>query len=329
MVYSRILVMQTAFLGDVFLCVPLLKALRTRFPDASLAFLTRPGVKNFFLSMGIVDHCFEVKKSDKADRKHIFEETRRFNPDLIVAPHRSLRTALWAWRLRPSMSIGFRDPWTFFAYKKRIRRPVELHDAFRQLALIQGVGVDFHRLPSDVVKPRFTVTSHPRFEIYRGAVALAPGSQWATKRWTKEGFVHTAKAMEAQGRRIIIVGTKEEHSLGEEISSHLNDAVNFCGHTNIGELAQLLSVCRVLICNDSGAMHVAASVGTPVVAIFGPTVPSQGYAPWSDRAKILEENMPCRPCGAHGHDQCPIGTHDCMKKVTAQKVFDAAQEFLI
>ena len=94
------------------------------------------------------------------------------------------------------------------------------------------------------------------------------------------------------------------------------------------ELAQVLKQAEILICNDSGTMHVASSVGTPVVSIFGPTVPSQGYSPWNKKSRIVEVNLSCRPCGAHGHDLCPIGTHDCMKKVTAEMVLTKAKEIL-
>jgi heptosyltransferase-2 len=78
---------------------------------------------------------------------------------------------------------------------------------------------------------------------------------------------------------------------------------------------------KVLVCNDSGAMHVASIVDIPIISIFGPTVTSQGYAPWSFKAQVAEISLPCRPCGAHGHRECPIKTHDCMKKLDVDRVW--------
>lgn len=326
---ERILVFQTAFLGDAILAIPLLKALRTSFPEAKLGFVCRRGVGPFFLESGLVQEVIEVDKTDSSNLKKAIKRTQNFKSDLIVSPHRSFRTAFWIWRLGARFSVGFKDPWTFFAYKKRVVRPKIEHDVKRQLSLLTGLGIDVLRLPQDILSLNVKIPSHEKFSSFSNYVALSPGSQWETKRWTEEGFIQVGRKLRADGLMVIVLGSSVEKELCQRVAQSIPGAVNLCGETTILELAQILKLSKFLICNDSGTMHVATAVGTPVVSIFGATIPSQGYAPWSKKAKIVEIDLSCRPCGAHGHNQCPLKHHDCMKKITSEQVLKATEEFLL
>jgi heptosyltransferase-2 len=326
--YKNILVFQTAFLGDAFLCIPLMKALRHLYPQAKVTLLCRQGVGDFFVKTKIVHACIEVNKGRNMSLHRAYLKTKRLKPDLVISPHRSFRTAQWVWRLGAPMSIGFLDIWSFFAFKKHVKRPDEKHDVLRQLSLLKGLGARPDKLPPHVMSLSVDVPDNPKFSRFKEFVALSPGSQWETKRWTKEGFIEVARQMINLGHKVVLVGAPNEKPLCAEIAKQLPDCVDLCGQTTVYELAQLLKAVNLLVCNDSGAMHVATAVGTPVVGVFGPTVPSQGYSPWSKQAKVVEAKIGCRPCGAHGHNQCPIGTHDCMKKVRAERVMMVAQELI-
>ncbi|MDZ4677877.1 MAG: glycosyltransferase family 9 protein [Oligoflexia bacterium] len=320
--------MQTAFLGDVLLCIPLLKALRFYHPESKIALLCRKNLGEFFLLTGLVDTVIEVDKSSKSNLKLAFQKMKAFQPEVIISPHRSFRTALWAFRLKPKLSVGFLDLWSFFAYNRYVLRPEAKHDVLRQLSLLKGLRLSHTKLPAETLTLNVQVKENTKFEKYRNAVVIAPGSQWNTKQWTKEGYIEVAKMLVDEGHKIVLVGAPNEKKLCEEISIEIQESVNLCGTTSIYELAQVLKVSSLLICNDSGAMHVATTVGTPVVSIFGPTVQKQGFTPWSKKSKVIEAKLGCRPCGAHGHNQCPIGTHDCMKKIRPIRVHEAAVEFL-
>jgi heptosyltransferase-2 len=250
-------------------------------------------------------------------------EARSLNLDLVVSPHRSFRTALFVGQLgRVATRIGFRDWWSRFAFNKSVHRDLSLHDVERQLSLLAPLGAGVQRL----TEMKLEVPGSPVNSIFKEAVVLAPGSQWATKRWTESGFVSVGRHYQKQGQTVVLIGTADEAELCARIAAEIPGAVSVAGSTDLMELARGLRSAKVLLCNDSGAMHLGVAVGARVVSVFGATVPAQGYAPWSKTARIVEVDLNCRPCGRHGHDKCPLGTHDCMKLVTPELVLRAMSE---
>lgn len=325
----RVLVFQTAFLGDAILSIPLLKAIRQFYPQCELALVCRKNVGDIFVRTRVVDRVFEVDKKSRKSYKHVFLQTKEYAPDLVISAHRSVRTALWVWRLKAPESVGYSKWWCGWAYKHTVPRLDGFHDVIRQLNLIEGLGHKVGNLPDSCMSLRLDIEPDSEVEArFGGAVALAPGSQWETKRWSLDGYIKAGQALEKAGFKLVVVGTPQERSLCGNLVSQLHGAVNLAGETSVYELAQVLKACKLLICNDSGAMHVASLVETPVVSVFGPTVPAQGYSPWQPNATVVEVELPCRPCGAHGHRQCPLGHHDCMKKIGPQVVLGAAKPFL-
>jgi heptosyltransferase-2 len=161
-------------------------------------------------------------------------------------------------------------------------------------------------------------------------LAVAPGSIWGTKRWLPEGFASVVRS--AADRRLIpvLVGPASERPLCDEIIRAAGArAANLAGRCLIPELAAVLARARALVSNDSGAGHVASAVGTPVVTIFGPTVPAFGYAPFGGDHRIVEhETLPCRPCDRHGPEVCPLGHFRCMREVGADRVLEALDEVI-
>jgi heptosyltransferase-2 len=177
-------------------------------------------------------------------------------------------------------------------------------------------------------------------------VIVSPGSQWLTKKWKKSGFVELAQALQIKGFNVYITGSNAEKIICKEIEalaaislrSHgetqkeiISLANTNCevrtiaGETSLSELHALLSRAQFAVTNDNGTMHLAAAASCPVVSIFGPTTLELGYRPWSDSSFVAQIDLPCRPCGRHGHNKCPLGTHDCMKKLTAHEVLQAVE----
>ncbi|RYZ67005.1 MAG: glycosyltransferase family 9 protein [Proteobacteria bacterium] len=156
-------------------------------------------------------------------------------------------------------------------------------------------------------------------------VVLAPGSVWRTKQWTKEGFIQAGRDLsKAKGALTVIMGAKNEMALCEEIAAAIPNSLSLAGRTSLKESAQLLALADLLICNDSGAMHLGATADVPIVTVFGPTVLEFGYRPWSNQAKVVQIPLACRPCGKHGAMECPIGTHACMRDIPIERVTQAA-----
>ncbi len=357
--------MQTAFLGDVLLGIPFFKALRLEYPDHQLTLLCRKGVGSFFKATNLVDDVIEVDKKDKASwskaRKRVADESF----DLVFCPHESFRSSLFVSRLKANQKIGFKRFFNLFMFDKRLRRPLEAPEALRQLSLLGAVKPKWQDMIDTFVETQQAVGGQARdglmpvpesvsmtvpqiLEIRRKRekglevdglslvletianvkepiVVLAPGSVWRTKQWTKEGFIAAGKTYSNKGAFIVVMGAKDEKTLCDEIASQIPNSISLAGRTSLVESAQLLALADLLLCNDSGAMHLGATADVPLVSVFGPTVLEFGYRPWSNRARVAQVPLACRPCGKHGAKKCPIGTHACMRDVPASAVIGAAK----
>ncbi len=337
----KVLVIQTAFLGDVLLSIPLLERVKQYYPDSKLTLLCRKGLGEIFRELKICDEVIELNKKNRREFSTTLFELRKTKFDLLLCPHQSYRSAFMAYQIRAKIKIGFKEWWNLFIFNRGVKRNMDLPDALRQLSLFTLVDPKVKEAIKEYQTTKVIpdlanmglqtrIRAHPRyseilkeFAIPSGAAFIAPGSVWATKRWTPEGF-RAVSAEVAKTTPVVFVGAPDEAALCEEISKPVSNSQNLAGKTSLLELLVLFTEGSFLLSNDSGAMHMASVAELPTVAIFGPTVPSFGYQPWQKRALIVENvNLKCRPCGKHGHNKCPIGTHECMTSISSEMVLSA------
>ena len=339
------LIFQTAFPGDLFLSIPLIRRIREWNPESDLVLACRPGLGGFFLSKGLVDEVIEIDKRSRQGRAASLKNLRARKWEWIFVPHESVRTAMWVRKLNASEGkVGFRKWWNFPIYSKRVKKPMHLPDALRQLSLMTPIdgklaenfgGLDAFDNPEEMnspfslAKPEVpewaAMSLGPPAKITR-RIFLAPGSVWATKRWPQEGYEVLARLLLERGYTVDLVGSPAEKELCDSIARKVPGVVNHAGQTSLGELVSLFTQGGVLVCNDSGAMHAASVAGLATVAIFGPTVLQQGFRPWQNRAMVVQRPLECRPCGKHGAKKCPLGTHECMKSISPGEVLAAVEK---
>ncbi|MDO9069228.1 MAG: glycosyltransferase family 9 protein, partial [Deltaproteobacteria bacterium] len=171
-------------------------------------------------------------------------------------------------------------------------------------------------------KPKLYPVADPSIKLPQGGfIAIAPGAHWHTKRWSAENYSKLISKLVNRESGIVIVGDKNDRAIAEEIikASGAN-AINLCGLLDLAQLIYVLSKAKLLVTNDTGAMHIAEAAETPVVAIFGPTVRQFGFAPWRKESRIIETELDCRPCALHGSKKCPKGHFNCMKLITTEQV---------
>lgn len=340
------LVVQTAFPGDLLLSVPLVRQIRKFYPDDKIVLLCRPGLGEFFLKEKLVDEVFEVNKKDKRSSRETLKKLRAQTWTRVFCPHESYRSAWWVRSLRvKEFSVGFKKWWNFWAFSVRVKKPPRLPDALRQLALLRGVSPEFREIwfSSNIKSYRSQMSRADTFfnrplpewalMTLRSRLAtenkifIAPGSVWPTKMWTKEGFRDLAVSLSSKGFRVILVGSPGERELCEEIARQAN-VESLAGQTTISELIEHFRSGQALISNDSGAMHAASVAALPTVAVFGPTVLEFGFRPWQEKAAVVQLDLECRPCAAHGGKKCPLGTHACMRDLPFERVEDAVLKLI-
>lgn len=359
---SSILIVQTAFLGDVLLSVPLLKELRSRFSREKLIYICRKGLGDFLVDLGLVDQVFEIEKGKRSSYQKVAKALSKEQIELLLCPHESIRTSLFVSQIKAKQKIGFHKWWNFFAYHQRVNKNPDLPEALRQLQVLEPLSDDLslriksyfsavgrvdHLPESGVKNDRAAVpdwasmnlsgeVSHVLSQrahlieklglqsLSRPWVFLFPGSVWMTKQWIAEGFIEVGQRL-SKDFQVVVHGATNERELCTRVAEKIPGALNLAGRTTITETFLLLTKSSIVISNDSGSMHLAACANIPTVAIFGPTVLKFGYRPWQNHAVVVEENsLLCRPCAKHGGPSCPIKTHACMNMVSSDVVASAA-----
>lgn len=330
---TRFLVLQTAFLGDVLLTTPVFRTIKETLPDTQLAALVIPAMEGVLRTNPFVDEVivYDKRGMDRGPGGmwNIIQTVRQRKFDVAVVPHRSVRSAGIVWCSGIPVRIGFDRSAAAFLLTDVVRYRSEMHEICRNLSLLHPLG-----LRPDPKGPEVFPTEDDRTyarEVMRAAgiadserpIAIAPGSAWPTKRWPPEGFAEVADRAVAGGAKVVLVGGRDDKGLCEGIVARMTrPAATAAGVMSVRQSAALLSRCAVLVSNDSAAAHLSSAVGTPVVAIFGPTVPSLGFTPYGPGHVIVEEDVPCRPCGAHGGKTCRRGHFACMRALSAERVFE-------
>jgi heptosyltransferase-2 len=161
-------------------------------------------------------------------------------------------------------------------------------------------------------------------------IGFHPGSVWATKRWSAEGFARLMRLLKEKYRcEILLFGGPEDAECVANIQRLSGDCgVSVVDRIALRDLPAALGLCDVLVTNDSGPMHIAVARGVPVVAIFCATTPALGFYPFSSRAIVLEKSLACRPCSSHGGRRCPLGTEDCIRLIQPEHVLQAVERLL-
>lgn len=339
--------LQTAFIGDVILTSGAIELAAKQFPGVRQHLIsTDAGCEVLKGSPYLVERIPFAKRENslKAFRDVKERLTKaRVKPETacIVQVHRSLRSTLLS-RYLGIRTITYDETVFGFLAQQRVKRDRSLHETVRVASLLGALGVENSEIAS--VKPhlealplRLEVPWQKELAEYNGKkVGLAVGSQWGTKRWPVLSFLALSeRLMRQEDIALVFIGSKEERELTDPIVSSLKQKYpnrvvwNLAGETNFDDLRRVFPKLNLVISNDSSPVHFASAFNVPTLAIFGPTVPSFGFGPMSDRRDIAEhKTLPCRPCSDHGPQTCPLKHFRCMKDLSVDDVFEKASKLL-
>lgn len=337
--FKRILILQTAFPGDIVLTTPFFRSIKTLFPDSLLTVITTPQGRELLQGIKEADSLLSYDKrgSDKGFYNFIklIKKLRGEKFDLCLSPHLSLRTSLLLYLTASPVRIGYREAACSFLYSMTAERDMSKHEVDRILSLLGPLQADVDKLEKF---PYLPVSEEARKKVDEllkeenlsegdALVGIAPGSVWGTKRWTPGGYGKLVDSIvEKYGVKVMLIGSPAERESGNEIMAITKTKpVDMIGKTTLSQLGALMSRSSLLVGNDSAPGHVAAATGVPVVTIFGPTSPSFGYAPYGKNVQIVEKALSCRPCHHHGPMVCPKEHFRCMRDITVNDVMDAIE----
>lgn len=311
---ARILIIQTAFLGDVILATSVVNSIKAQYPEAQVDLLVKKGNELLVLGHPNIHRVLTFDKSKKwRDILRLIRANRATRYDFIVNLHRFASSGLIA-VLSQTKTIGFdKNPLSRF-YTLKLPHPISkgIHEIDRNFTLIAALGVKHLVKPSIV--PSEDAMKNVREYQETPYVCFAPASVWATKQLPMEKWVALS---EKQDHVIYLLGGPSDHALCETIRTQCsNQAVNLAGKLSLMESIALMKGAVRNHVNDSGPLHFASAVNAPVTAYFCSTVTDFGFGPLSDDSEVKEvTGLACRPCGLHGKKECPEGHFKCGKEL--------------
>lgn len=339
----KILVRATNWVGDAVMSIPALEAIRRRWPRAEICVLARPWVADLYRHQAYADRLLRFDHRGRhagiAGVERLAGELRAIGFDAAVLLQNAFEAAWIAWRAGIPERIGYARDARGALLTRAVPLPrhgeIPPHQSYYYLELLRRAGWIGDLAPLEGVRLRVHPGDAERAEARlceagarpgRMRIALAPGAAYGSaKCWPPDRFARVADRLIAEcDANVIIFGAAAEAGVAQRIAAALRGrAIPLVGQTPIGELPALFAACHLFLGNDAGAMHVAAAVGLPVVAVFGPTDP-EGTAPMTRRATLVQHRVSCSPCFLR---HCPVD-HRCMTRVAVDQVYAAARESL-
>lgn len=321
---ERILIIQTAFLGDVVLATSLLEALHLRFPLASLDFMVRKGNEGLLRGHPYIHRLLIWDKSRKySSLWQCLRQIRSERYDILINVQRFGTTGLLSLLSGADTVVGFdKNP---FAFGFDIRVPhvigPQAHEITRNQALIASW------VSADALPPRLYPSQADYDKVKplqeRPYLCLAPASVWHTKQWPAAKWVELITALPV-AYKIFLLGAPGDMALCRQIAAQAGkpQVQVLAGELSLLQSAALMQGAVLNVVNDSAPMHLASAVDAPVCAIFCSTIPDFGFGPLSSRSAVVEirEKLDCRPCGLHGFSACPQGHFACAQRIDIRQV---------
>ncbi|MFM1916207.1 MAG: hypothetical protein RLZZ531_1876 [Bacteroidota bacterium] len=311
----KILIIQTAFLGDVILATPLIETLSDAFPYAQIDFLLKKGNEALLKEHPKLSRVRIFDKSQK--RKSLLgliQEIRKEKYDLVLNLHRFASSGLITVLSGASETRGFsKNPFSIF-YSKRFKHSINngLHEVDRNLSLINDlVDIQQRRPQLYPTKSDLDFVSQWKNEPY---YCLAPASVWFTKQAPPAVWQYVMEKFDEEGVQFYLLGGSADSELCESIKfiCQRSNVHNLAGKLSLMQSAALMKDAKRNFVNDSGPLHIASAGNAPVSAFFCSTIPEFGFGPLSDDSTVIEvKDLACRPCGLHGHKACPKGHFQC------------------
>jgi heptosyltransferase-2 len=312
---KKILIIQTAFLGDVILATPLIESLSTTFPTAQIDFLLKKGNEALLSEHPKLRRVLIFDKSQK--RKSLLDliqEIRKEKYDLVLNLHRFASSGLMTILSGAKETRGFsKNPFSFL-FTQRFTHTISngKHEVDRNLSLISDlVEVPQRRPQLYPSQADLDFVSQWKNEAY---FCLAPASVWFTKQAPPAVWQYVMEKFDEEGVQFYLLGGPADQELCEGIKllSQRNNVHNLAGKLSLMQSAALMKDAKRNFVNDSGPLHIASAGNAPVSAFFCSTTPEFGFGPLSDDSNVIAvKNLDCKPCGLHGHKACPKGHFHC------------------
>jgi len=344
MLFSKILIRATNWVGDAVMSLPAIRAVRGRFPEAEIVVLARPWVADLYGRESAINrvilHTAPGGFRYLGGKLRLARALRRENFDCAILLQNAFEAAAIAWLARIPRRIGYdRDGrHALLTAPIPVPKPSEIprHECYYYLEMLRRAGligelplIDAIRLDGASAARAAGARRFAELGFPGAVIGVSPGAAYGTaKRWLPERFAEAAIAVaQARNAGIVLFGSASERDLCAAIAETVRQSgvmtQNLAGETTLKEFIDLAAACHAFLTNDSGAMHIASAAGVPTVAVFGATDDTT-TGPTGPLARVVREPVECSPCLLR---ECPID-HRCMTRVSSGRVAETALELL-
>jgi predicted lipopolysaccharide heptosyltransferase III len=337
---KNILVIKLRYIGDVLLATPVLRALREGFPDARLTMAVNRGTEEILKWNPDVNEVIPVDRGDSISHLRFLRDLRRRRFDCVIDLTDGDRSAILSWVTGSPVRVGMNEEHRLRGLLYTVvteRRAGVVHRIERDLESLRPLGIDpkslmpvlrtSQRDDRDAAELLNSIEGGSGASHHAGPlVMLQPGARYWFKAWPMERFAELADRLAVRLEcRVLIGGDSQEHGLAEAIRAQGRSVPTVvAGRTSLLQHAALLKHCALFVGNDNGPMHMAAALGIPVVALFGPSNPAE-WGPRGESVEVIYKGLDCRRCF---HPTCKRGEESCMKQISVEEVFAAAERML-
>lgn len=328
---KKILVIQTAFIGDAILATSVLESIHKAHPDARIDFLVRKGNDSLFTEHPFIHTVFiwDKKNGKYTSLLRILKAVRGEQYDVVINLHRFVSSGLLTTFSKGKLKLGFKKNPLSFLFDRTVDHLIStqgessIHEVKRNHAVLelwQTLPQQPPRLyPSDGDYAKVADLASQSF------ITISPASVWETKKTPLEIWVKLIN--EVKEEKIYLNGGPGDKVLCEELKARTTNknVVVIAGQLSLLQSAALMSKAKRNFVNDSGPLHLCSAMNAPVTAVFCSTVPSFGFGPLSDDSRMIEtkEKLACRPCGLHGKKVCPEGHFKCGNTIDASELLNS------
>lgn len=319
---KKILIIQTASIGDVVLATALLNSLKLYDKSFQIDFLAKSSSASVLFDH---PHIRKIILWDKSNRKYknLFNcigIVRKERYDLIVNVHRFFSSGLIVALGRARKTSGFKQNPLSFLFGRRVKHLLNIHEVERNHFLIKDFFPEIKSQMPIISVEEFNLSD---YSLISGSyITIAPGSLWETKKLPVSVWSDFVRSVPKK-LNIVLVGSDIDFQLSENIFTNVSRShLNLCGKISLRQTAYLMKNACMNYANDSAPTHLASACNAPIATVFCSTVPAFGFGPLSLNSHIIEiENeLDCRPCGIHGHRECPKKHFECGKRIKTEQL---------
>jgi heptosyltransferase-2 len=355
---EKILIIRLSAIGDILLATPLIRALRQKYPQANLDFVVKANFAGVLRHHPEIDHLYELNPAGGwTALRSLGERLQHERYDVVLDIHKNFRSRYLAHAARPRLVLRHRKHvlrrWLFVKTKIGFMR--EIPPIYRRyLAAAAPLGIMATPAP---VAGQWLELSWSDTEAQEAAhalaannwqphvplIGLAPGAGYFTKRWPPEYFGELAASFVRLGNQVVMLGGPQDIGLAKIVAKSVESTpklfadsdpmrgrfIDLTGALSLLASAAVIKRCQLLVANDSGLMHIAEAVGTPLIAIFGSTTRELGFFPQLATSRVVENrDLACRPCSHLGQRQCPRRHFRCMREIQPAGVLALTEKML-